>query len=193
MTTQLTFLFTDLENSTGLWQQAPRAMHGALACHDAIAQAAVKNHSGRIVKTTGDGLHAVFESAVDDVLAAVSMQQGMGNENWPTETDSLKIRIGLHSGESQERAGDYYGSTVNTAARVMDLGHGGQVLLSEVTVLLLRGQGLADITFSDLGAHKLKGLAQPETICQHRVNLSADRRVKMSTFHRSICPPNIDY
>jgi class 3 adenylate cyclase len=147
MTAQLTFLFTDLENSTGLWQQAPLAMQGALARHDAITQAAVKNHNGRIVKTTGDGLHAAFDTAGDGVLAAVSMQQAMLAEDWPTETGPLKIRIGLHAGESQERAGDYYGSTVNTAARVMDLGHGGQVLLSEVTVLLLRGQGLADITF----------------------------------------------
>jgi len=163
---QLTFLFTDLENSTGLWQQAPMVMQGALARHDAITQAAVETHNGRIVKTTGDGLHAVFESAADGVLAAVSMQQAMGDEVWPAETGPLEIRIGLHSGESQERAGDYYGSTVNTAARVMDLGHGGQVLLSEVTVLLLRGQGLADITFGDLGVHQLKGLAQPERIYQ---------------------------
>jgi len=163
---QLTFLFTDLENSTGLWQQAPAAMHDALARHDAITQAGVKDHNGHIVKTTGDGLHAAFESAVDGVLAAVSMQQAMAREVWPAETGPLKIRIGLHSGESRERAGDYYGSTVNTAARVMDLGHGGQVLLSEVTVLLLRGQGLDGITFSDLGVHQLKGLAQPERIYQ---------------------------
>ncbi|MEJ2266644.1 MAG: adenylate/guanylate cyclase domain-containing protein [Anaerolineales bacterium] len=166
MTSLLTFLFTDLENSTGLWQQAPVAMQDALARHDAITHAAVKDHNGRIVKTTGDGLHAVFDSAVDGVLAAVSMQQAMAGEDWPAETGALKIRIGLHTGESQERAGDYYGSAVNTAARVMDLGDGGQVLLSEVTVLLLRGHGPADITFSDLGVHKLKGLAEPERIYQ---------------------------
>lgn len=166
MTSLHTFLFTDLENSTGLWQQAPEAMHDALARHDAITHAAVKNHNGRIVKTTGDGLHAVFESAVDGVWAAVSMQRAIENEEWPDETGPLKIRIGLHAGESRERAGDYYGSTVNAAARIMDLGHGGQIVLSEVTVLLLRGHMLADISFSDLGVHKLKGLALPEKIFQ---------------------------
>jgi predicted ATPase/class 3 adenylate cyclase len=166
VTAQLTFLFTDLENSTGLWQQSPMAMQDALARHDAITHAAVEEYNGRIVKTTGDGLHAAFESAIDGVLAAVSMQRAMLAEDWPAETGPLRIRIGLHCGASQERAGDYYGSTVNTAARVMDLGHGGQVLLSEVTVLLLRGQGLTDITFSDLGTHRLKGLAQPERIYQ---------------------------
>jgi predicted ATPase/class 3 adenylate cyclase len=166
VTAQLTFLFTDLENSTGLWQQAPMAMQDALARHDAILHAAVETHNGRIVKTTGDGLHAAFESAVDGVLAAVAMQQGMTGEDWPAETGLLRIRIGLHCGASQERAGDYYGSTVNTAARVMDFGHGGQILLSEVTVLLLRGQGLTGITFSDLGTYRLKGLAQPERIYQ---------------------------
>lgn len=163
---QLTFLFTDLENSTGLWQQAPLTMQSALARHDAITQTAVFEHNGRIVKTTGDGLHAVFHSAIDGVLAALAMQQAMGSEKWPAETGSLKIRVGLHSGDSQERAGDYYGSTVNTAARVMDLGHGGQILLSEVTVLLLRGSILPEIMFKELGAYKLKGLVQPEVIYQ---------------------------
>ncbi|MDX1436533.1 MAG: adenylate/guanylate cyclase domain-containing protein [Anaerolineales bacterium] len=166
MTPLLTFLFTDLENSTGLWQQAPAAMQDALARHDAITQAAVKDHNGRIVKTTGDGLHAVFDSAADGVTAAIAMQLALVGQDWPAETGPLKVRIGLHTGESQERAGDFYGPAVNTAARVMDLGHGGQILLSEVTVLLLRGQGLADITFRDLGAHQLKGVPDPERIFQ---------------------------
>lgn len=166
MTAPLTFLFTDLENSTALWEQAPIAMRDALAHHDAIINAAVEVNNGRVVKTTGDGLHAVFESAVDGAFAALSMQQTLARTDWPAETGPLKIRIGLHTGESQERAGDYYGSTVNTAARVMDLGHGGQVLLSEVTVLILRGHRLPGFTFSDLGSHRLKGLAQTERIYQ---------------------------
>ncbi|MFL7838020.1 MAG: adenylate/guanylate cyclase domain-containing protein, partial [Candidatus Promineifilaceae bacterium] len=166
MAVQLTFLFTDLESSTHLWQQAPMAMQGALARHDAIMKAVIEQHNGRVVKSTGDGLLAVFESAVDGALAALSGQQAMASETWPAETGPLRIRIGLHSGESQERGGDYFGTTVNTAARIMDLGHGGQVLVSEVTALILRGQTPADISFTDLGAYRLKGLALPENVYQ---------------------------
>ena len=140
MAAPLTFLFTDLENSSHLWEQAPTAMRGALARHDAILRAAVEDHSGRIVKTTGDGMHAVFESAFDAIQAALSGQQAISANTWPVETGPLKVRMGLHTGESEEREGDYYGATVNEAARIMSLGHGGQVLLSEVTVLMLRSQ-----------------------------------------------------
>ncbi len=166
MAAQLTFLFTDLEGSTHLWQRAPMAMQGALARHDAIMEAVIEEHNGRVVKSTGDGLLAVFESAVDGALAALSSQQAMAREAWPAETGPLKIRIGLHSGESQERGGDYFGTTVNTAARIMDLGHGGQILVSEVAALILRGHTPAGISLGDLGAYRLKGLAQPENVYQ---------------------------
>ena len=166
MATPLTFLFTDLENSTVLWEQAPAAMRGALANHDAIMRAAVENHNGRIVKKTGDGFLAVFESPVDAVLAALSGQQAMYASTWPVETGPLKVRMGLHTGESEEREGDYYGTTVNEAARIMDMGHGGQVLLSEVTFVMLRNQKFDGIIFTDLGSHRLKGLTQPEVIYQ---------------------------
>jgi predicted ATPase/class 3 adenylate cyclase/Tfp pilus assembly protein PilF len=166
MTVLLTFLFTDLENSTALWEQAPASMQGALARHDAILRAAVENHNGRIVKKTGDGLHAVFESAVDGTRAALSGQQAMSAETWPEETGPLKVRMGLHTGESEAREGDYYGTAVNEAARIMSMGHGGQVLLSEVTVIMLRSQKPAGVTFTDLGAHRVQGLAQPEVIYQ---------------------------
>ncbi len=141
-------------------------MQRTLARHDAITRQAVQAHNGRLVKTMGDGLHAVFGSPADGVRAALAMQLAMGREAWPQETGPLKIRAGLHTGESQERAGDYFGSAVNAAARVMDLGHGGQVLLSEVTMLLVRGQLPAECGFTDLGYHRLRGLAQPEQIYQ---------------------------
>jgi predicted ATPase/class 3 adenylate cyclase len=166
MAAPLTFLFTDLENSSHLWEQAPTAMQDALARHDAILRAAILDHHGRIVKTTGDGMHAVFESAFDAIQAALSGQQAISAITWPVETGPLKVRMGLHTGESQEREGDYYGATVNEAARIMSLGHGGQVLLSEVTVLMLRSQKPTGITFTNLGAHGLKGLAQPVVIYQ---------------------------
>jgi len=113
MTAALTFLFTDLENSIMLWEKAPEAMHGALARHDALLRTAVEDNNGRIVNTAGDGLHAVFESPFDGLMAAISAQQALDAETWPLETGSLKVRMGLHVGERQERDGDYYGSTLN--------------------------------------------------------------------------------
>ena len=98
MRAPLTFLFTDLENSTSLWEQFPELMRTALARHDGLLQAAVEGQTGRIVKTTGDGIHAVFESALDAIMAAISGQVAMTAESWPSELGSLLVRIGLHTG-----------------------------------------------------------------------------------------------
>ena len=161
-----TFLFTDIEGSSTLWEQASAAMRESLARHDALIQAAVAEHNGRIVKKTGDGFLAVFAVPLDAVVAALVIQQTLSTANWPEETGPLKVRIGLHTGESQEREGDFFGSTLNIAARIMDLGHGGQVLLSAVVVMLVRGQELDKVTFTNLGPHELKGLARAERIYQ---------------------------
>jgi len=162
----LTFLFTDLVGHTPLWEQFPDAMRLALARHDALLKKAVKDHRGRVVKTTGDGLHAVFESASDGVAAALAGQQVIAAETWPAETGPLTPRMGLHTGQSQERDGDYYGPEVNRAARIMRIGHGGQILISEVTAVLLRGHFPKQTTLSDLGRHRLKGLSAAERIFQ---------------------------
>ncbi|MCB0236957.1 MAG: adenylate/guanylate cyclase domain-containing protein, partial [Anaerolineae bacterium] len=138
MTAPLTFLFTDLENSTLLWAQFPDEMQQAAARHDALMRASIEGHSGRVVKTTGDGFHAVFESPADGVAAALAGQQALAREAWPDAAGSLRVRMGLHTGESQQREGDYYGAEVNRAVRVMSVGHGGQILVSEVTAALVR-------------------------------------------------------
>ncbi|HEY5573568.1 MAG TPA: adenylate/guanylate cyclase domain-containing protein, partial [Anaerolineales bacterium] len=132
----LTFLFTDLENSTPLWENYPDEMRQASARHDALLRAIIEGHRGRVVKTTGDGFHAVFESPAEGIAAALAGQQAIAAEPWSGRIGSLKVRIGLHTGESQEREGDYYGPEVNLAARVMGAGHGGQVLLSDTTATL---------------------------------------------------------
>ena len=129
-------------------------------------QAAVKNHNGRIVKTTGDGLHAVFDSPTDAIAAALAGQQTAVAEAWPEAIGTLKIRMGVHTGESQERDGDYYGPEPNRAARVMDVAHGGQVFVSEVTAALIRSALPAQVSLADLGEHRLRGLAAPEKIFQ---------------------------
>ena len=123
----VTFLFTDLEGSTRLWESHPAVMATALARHDAILRAAIDAHDGQVVKTTGDGFHAVFRRADDAIGAAIDAQRVIVAEPWGDDVDLL-VRMGLHAGTSEERGGDYYGSAVNRAARLTAVGHGGQVL-----------------------------------------------------------------
>src|SRR2546421_4701477 len=123
----LTFLFTDVEGSTRLWELNPESMKDALRQHDAILRSAVESSHGQVVKTTGDGLHAVFASAVDGVSACLRAQHGLARQSWG-ETGPIRVRMALHSGEAAAREGDYYGPTVNRAARIMSAAHGGQVL-----------------------------------------------------------------
>jgi len=162
----LTFLFTDLESSTELWEQSPDAMRPALARHDALLKAAIEGHAGRIVKTTGDGLHAVFASAADGAAAALAGQQALRAEAWPADTGPLRVRMGLHTGDSEARDGDYFGPELNRAARITGAGHGGQILVSEATAVLLRPALASPASLADLGDHRLKGLADPMRIFQ---------------------------
>ena len=94
-------------------------MRSALVRYDTLLKEAIESHEGRIVKTTGDGLHAVFESPTDAVVAALVGQQAFSTEAWADETGPLKVRMGLHTGESQEREWDYSGPEVNLAAWAM--------------------------------------------------------------------------
>src|SRR5215211_3841219 len=130
----LTFLFTDLEGSTRRWEQAPDAMKAALERHDAILGAAVAGSNGQVVKTTGDGMMAVFASAADAVRACVAAQRDLADEPWG-ELGALRVRMALHAGEAATRTGDYFGPVVNRTARIMAVGHGGQVLLSEAAAV----------------------------------------------------------
>ena len=161
----LTFLFTDLEGSTQLWERFPEAMRPALARHDAILRAAVEGCDGQVVKTTGDGLMAIFSSVPAAVSACVTAQHGLMEEPWG-ETGPLRVRMGLHSGEAETRVGDYFGPTVNRAARIMAVGHGGQVLLSAATAALVMDQLPDAATLRDLGEHRLKDLGRPEHVFQ---------------------------
>jgi Adenylate and Guanylate cyclase catalytic domain len=113
-----------------LWEERPELMRVALARHDALLRQAVGAQGGHVVKTTGDGLHAVFARAPDALAAALAAQRALTAEAWELPRP-LRARMGLHSGSAEERDGDYYGPAVNRAARVMQAGHDGQVLLSE--------------------------------------------------------------
>lgn len=159
-----TFLFTDIEGSTRLWEEAPETMRAALARHDAIARAAVEQHHGRVVKMTGDGTHAAFDDPQDAVRAALQMQLALAEQR-PAGRVTLKLRCGIHAGVSERRDNDYFGTAVNRAARIMSAAHGDQVLLSEV-VVALAGELPMGAALRDLGRIRLRDLASPERVFQ---------------------------
>src|SRR5512135_1298862 len=102
----VTFLFTDLEGSTKLWEQFPGAMNAALARHDEILRLAIQDHGGHIIKTTGDGFHAAFQTGLNGVAAALAAQQALLASKWDEiHPHQLRVRMGLHTGEAEERAG----------------------------------------------------------------------------------------
>jgi predicted ATPase/class 3 adenylate cyclase len=160
-----TFLFADIEGSTRLWEQDPERMQPALARHDAIARAAVANHRGVLVKNTGDGVHAAFDDPFDAVNATLELQRGVA----ALEAESgvpLRVRSGLHAGLHERRDNDYFGATVNRAARITGAGHGGQMLLSHAVVVLLADRLPQGVELRDLGSVRLQGLATPEHLFQ---------------------------
>jgi len=158
----VTFLFTDLEGSTQLWEEHPDAMRAALARHDEVVGRAIEARGGYVVKTTGDGFLAAFANALDAVGAAIDAQLALTAEPWP-DTGPLRVRMGVHTGAAELRDRDYHGPALNRAARLMGAGHGGQVLVSRVTSELIRGSG---VELLDLGSHEFRGLAEPEQVFQ---------------------------
>ncbi len=168
------FLFTDLESSTRLWEHHPDAMREALARHDRILRAAIDAGSGLVVKTTGDGVMAVFPSPDGAAAAALDAQIALAGEGWES-TGPLRVRMGIHAGEAEERDGDFFGPAVNRTARIMASGHGGQVLLSAAAAGGVDGHLPEGSDLRDLGVHRLKDLTGPEHLFQlTHVALSAD-------------------
>src|SRR5688572_23178198 len=159
----VTFLFTDIEGSTQLWEQYSEAMQPALAEHDAILRKAVASNHGHIIKTIGDGIHAVFEKAIDAITAVLEVQNRFQE---PVSEIQFKVRMGLHTGEAELRDADYYGQVLNRTARIMSLAHGGQILLSGITAEVVRDHLPEDLFLLDLGEHRLKDLIRPERIYQ---------------------------
>src|SRR5689334_18092249 len=112
----ITFLFTDIEGSAELWETQPAPMREALARHDAILRGSIEAHKGQVVKSTGDGMLAVFGAGMDALMAALGAQQQLQE---PLSGLSIRVRMGLHSGEAEYRDGDYFGDAANRAARLM--------------------------------------------------------------------------
>jgi class 3 adenylate cyclase len=151
----VTFLFTDIEGSTRLWEERPDEMRVWVAEHDALFREAIEANDGYVFATGGDGFAAVFGRAADAVAAAGECQAAIAR------LDRIKVRMGISTGEVQERGGDYFGPPVNRTARLMAAGHGGQVLISAVTAELVPGLALRN-----LGEHRLRDLGSPILVWQ---------------------------
>jgi predicted ATPase/class 3 adenylate cyclase len=160
-----TFLFTDIEGSTRLWEHEPERMRPALARHDALARSAVEATRGVIVKMTGDGVHAAFGDPLDAVSAALQLQQALIDPG-ATHGIPFQVRCGLHLGVVEARDNDFFGNVVNRAARIMGAAHGGQVLLSQPVATLVGDRLPAGVTLRDLGAVRLRDLSSPERVYQ---------------------------
>ena len=164
----VTFLYTDIEGSTELWERHPEEMQVALARHDAILESAIDSRGGMIFARTGDGMVAAFASARDAVAAAVTAQQGLEKEPWPKPLGSVRARMGLHTGEGTLVEGQYLNQPINRCARLMAIGHGGQVLVSAMTEPLVRGALPHDAGLADLGEHRLRDLSEPLRVFEVR-------------------------
>ena len=161
----VTFLFTDLEVSTRLWDQEPDVMRAALARHDELLREGVAAYGGRVVKGRGDGVHAVFATADAAVRAAIDCELALNAEPW-TVSEPLRARMGIHTGVAELRDGDYFGSAVNRAARLEAIAHGGQILCSQATRELARDVLAEGVVFVDLGEHRLRDLSCAERVFQ---------------------------
>ncbi len=160
-----TFLFTDLESSTRHWEEFPEEMGLALGVHDSILRGAIETNSGWVLKSMGDGILGVFARAIDGVSAALAAQHALAAQSWPTPRP-LRVRMGLHSGEAEQRDGDYFGPTLNRAARLMGCGHGGQVLCSSVIAELVGDALPRNVKLTFLGEHSLRDLTRAERVYQ---------------------------
>jgi predicted ATPase/class 3 adenylate cyclase len=161
----VTFLFTDIEGSTKMWEHNASAMQAALAHHDELLRWAIVEHGGYVFKTVGDAFCAAFPTAPDALEAALEIQRRLLPSEWE-EGGPLFVRMALHTGAAQERDGDYFGPPVNRVARLLSAAHGGQVLLSLPAQELVRDQLPGGTTLRDLGEHRLKDLFRPERIFQ---------------------------
>src|SRR5215213_3281262 len=165
----VTLLFTDLVRSTAQWERYPHEMSEAVAIHDELVRAVVGSYGGRVFATGGDGFCVVFASPSAGVAAAAETQRRLAATVWPAGVQ-LRARMGLHTGEVEERGGDYFGPAVNRVARLTATAHGGQVVVSPVTASLARDRLPAGLGLVDVGRHRLKDLARPEHVFQLSVD-----------------------
>ncbi len=160
----VTFLFTDIEGSTRLWEEAPDRMEGVLARHDEILREQIALNRGYVFTTAGDAFAAAFSDPRDAALTAIDAQKALSTEPWAV--GEVRVRMAIHAGVAHERDGDYFGPTLNRTARILSAGHGGQVLVSQATRDLLSQRLPTGVSLRSLGEHRLKDLGTPEHLHQ---------------------------
>ncbi|HSO28418.1 MAG TPA: adenylate/guanylate cyclase domain-containing protein [Candidatus Sulfomarinibacteraceae bacterium] len=163
-----TFLITDIEGSTRLWEEHAAEMGASLALHDRLLRDVIEGASGTVIKTTGDGLLAVFDDPAVAVGASLAVQRALRDASWG-RTGPLRVRMALHAGTAESRDGDYFGPALNRSARILAIGHGGQVICSAVAAVLARDRLPAEVELRDLGSHRLRDLDRPEQVFQVEV------------------------
>jgi class 3 adenylate cyclase len=163
----VTFLFTDIEGSTRRWQQDPVAMGQVVARHLTLLREAVAQQGGVLYKVVGDATQAAFATAPAALAAALAAQQALRAESWPEVIGDLPVRMALHTGEAQPDAqGDYLALARNRLSRLLAVGHGGQILLTQAVHQLVREPPLRDVTLRSLGAHRFRDFDEAETVYQ---------------------------
>lgn len=156
----VTFLFTDIEGSTRLWEQHPHEMRGSLERHDELLRSSIERFGGFVFSRAGDAFAAAFSGVDKAIEASIDAQRALASEAWPA-LSQIRVRMGLHVGEVHERNRDYFGPALNKAARLMASAHGGQTVASSAAAAVSGGTNLLD-----LGEHRLKDLAASERIFQ---------------------------
>ncbi len=171
----VTFLLTDLEDSSRHWEHNPVAMRAALAEHDAIIKRVVASYDGVVVRHTGDGFNTVFTSAPCAVRAAIEIQRELQAHQW-SGLSTLRARIGLHCGEMSPDGDDYYGSTINRAARICDIANGDQIAVSAALVEAIRSDLDPGVTIEQRGTVRLKGIGNEQVMLVRSTGLANNDR-----------------
>jgi class 3 adenylate cyclase/tetratricopeptide (TPR) repeat protein len=161
----VTFLFSDIEGSSQRWARDRAAMQEALRMHDRLMRAAIATRDGYVFKTIGDAFCAAFATPESAALAALDAQRRLDEADF-SAVGGLRVRMAINTGTADERDGDYFGPALNRVARVLSLGHGGQVLLSGIAADLVRENPPPDATLADLGEYELKNLEGRERVFQ---------------------------
>ena len=165
----VTFMLTDIEGSSALWEADAQAMAAALALHDELVAGIAEEHGGRVLKAKGEGdsTLTVFRRASDAVAGAVALQEALAAAEWPGGLD-LRVRIAVHTGEAHERGGDFFGPALNRAARLRNLARGGSTVLSQATTEIVHDRLPPGAEVIDLGRQALRGLSRPENVFELR-------------------------
>jgi class 3 adenylate cyclase len=162
----VTFLFTDIEGSTALWERDRGTMATAVERHFHVLREGVAAHEGVVFKVVGDAVQAAFPTAPAAVAAALDAQRGLLQELWPESVGPVRVRMALHTAAATPHDADYLAPGLNRLSRLLAAAHGGQVLLSLATQDLARDALPPGVSLRDLGDHPLRDLYRPERVFQ---------------------------